>query len=92
MTDCIVTTYRCKVCGAIKGETNHWLLAICDVDNLGEQKGIAFCEWNHPSRVDLDPGLDNESACVCGQRCATILFERWLHHRSFEPIQPNRVS
>jgi endogenous inhibitor of DNA gyrase (YacG/DUF329 family) len=80
-----VITYRCKVCGALKGETNHWrTVGIVATSRLSP--AFFICEeW------DDETAQDESRSVACGERCSLILFERWLSTGSIEPPQPNKI-
>lgn len=55
----------CDVCGAVKGETNHWIVA-SQVDNM---PGIIFVPADSSSvRRDIAHVKVQD---ICGQACAT---------------------
>ena len=57
-----LVTY-CNDCGAKKQETNHWIQVV------GTARAPRFQEFD-PSESALQD--------LCGQRCATTVFQRWL--------------
>lgn len=63
----IVNAVVCDVCERTKGAVNHWFKVDVDTD------GIFTCiAMEHEDDHEL-PGKD-----VCGQECATKLFQRFL--------------
>lgn len=66
----ITDQIRCDVCGAIKGETNHWLVAIVDPSFVG----IAF----EPAELLEDRSGPPVFEDICGHACAHKRFSQWL--------------
>jgi endogenous inhibitor of DNA gyrase (YacG/DUF329 family) len=60
-------TYTCAVCGAIKGEVNHWYSYSLQDD-----------EVRLGSFAMLDIYEIDETDCVCGQKCLHVILDRWL--------------
>lgn len=61
----IETKYVCDVCGAVRGETNHWFVGGTEDSNLQI--------WP----FDSDP-LYGGQQHLCGQKCAHAMLDRWL--------------
>lgn len=63
----------CDVCGAVKGETNHWLVAF-------ELKGVSGINFVPAEDVAGDSrNLPNVKADdICGHACATKRFSQFL--------------
>jgi len=64
---------KCDVCGAVKGATNHWLVAF----QLGGVAGITFVpaeEVAADSRTLPKVKADD----ICGHACATKRFSQFL--------------
>lgn len=76
---------KCDVCGAVKGETNHWLVAV----TVSNRAGIMFipAECVEESRNPLAVYED-----ICGHDCAHKHFSRWLESPWTLPAQPERQS
>jgi hypothetical protein len=84
MSDTRIVTYRCRVCGVLRGATNHWRIVFC-FDLNGEQHFGAET-WD-----DME-ALQHDRTHVCGERCALVLFERWLATGKFDVPQPNKIT
>jgi hypothetical protein len=71
---------ECSVCGAVKGETNHWFLVhASEAWTEGPKRApeLDSLEINHfRERERGEP--------VCGNNCAQKLVERWLQTGSLE--------
>lgn len=66
-----VISKACNVCGRMKQETNHWLVAIVRPDF----EGILFL----PADAAQDPRVEGyEYEDLCGQACAHTRFSQWL--------------
>ena len=60
----IETLYKCDVCGAVRGESNHWFA-------VGKLTGaIVVIQW--------DRAILEGATHICGQKCAHALLDRWL--------------
>jgi hypothetical protein len=84
-----VTNIKCEVCGAVKGETNHWLDCVTvrqtteatggalNLAYAAKQPammaGIAFAPLGTPL---TDPSIQKEH--ICSQACAVKRFSQWL--------------
>lgn len=76
-----VDTYKCDVCGQMKGENNHWLL----IESTGT--GLKLYGWGEvasgPATVDL-----------CSDQCVTKTVQQWLSahaaHKTFD-VQPREA-
>lgn len=70
-----LVTKQCEICGRLKGETNHWLLAVTAAPDSGipGKVGIAFGPFD--SAVD-DPAL--KVGHLCSHACAAKYFSQWL--------------
>ncbi len=68
----------CDVCGAPKGETNHWFVAItAPADMKGMiTAGIAFGPFDSP----VKRGYTREH--LCGRGCAQKRLSQWLEQAS----------
>ncbi len=79
-----VDTYKCDVCGQMKGENNHWL-RIESTD-----AGLKLYGWGEiasgPATVDL-----------CSDQCVTKTVQQWLsahaEHKTFDvaPREPREL-
>jgi hypothetical protein len=66
---------KCDVCGALKGETNGWLIAIMSATpDEPRQIGIAFGPINTPMGGCEDLKIEH----ICGDGCAAKRFSQWL--------------
>ena len=65
------TSTTCDVCGRVKGETNHWLVAVSSPICVGVMYVPAECISNPrwPEYIYLD---------ICGHGCASKHFAAWL--------------
>jgi hypothetical protein len=65
----------CDVCGAPKGETNHWLMAVTQppTPEMPGEIGIAF----GPIDADLND-LTLKREHICSHACAIKRFSQWL--------------
>lgn len=66
----IETKYVCDVCGAVRGETNHWFVA--NVGNAGYHVrpwGLAEAE---------DRLLYDDAKHLCGAQCIHALLDQFL--------------
>ena len=68
----IETKYVCDVCGAVRGEANHWFEALVAVP----VESLAITKFK--GRKGL--------AHLCGQKCVHTLLDRWLTTGSLEPV------
>ncbi len=59
-------TYKCDVCGVLRGEANHWLHA-----RLQDGGWLSFSRWNDARQHDL-------YLHICGHDCAHVLLSRHL--------------
>lgn len=59
------TTFTCDVCGRVKGETNHWFVALHPV-------GIWFGPWSE------NRARQPKSVHLCGETCACIHLSEFL--------------
>jgi hypothetical protein len=69
---------KCDNCGAVKGETNHWIscITIPPAEKAPGEDGIAF----GPLEATItDPRLKIEH--LCGEACATKRLSQWLTAR-----------
>ena len=62
-------TYTCAVCGAIKGEVNHWYGYKVSSSGLTT---MTFDEF-----TKCQPHFD-DGDCVCGQKCLHAILDKWL--------------
>lgn len=69
----IETKYICDVCGAVRGETNHWFVGAV----TGGVQPALFIEG---FRVCDNTNVKH----LCGQKCAHALLDRWLTTGSLE--------
>jgi hypothetical protein len=69
----------CDVCGAVKGDTNHWLVAITPQPGTEEpeQKGIAFGTLNALLSKAADED-DLKIEHLCGEACAHTRLSQFL--------------
>jgi hypothetical protein len=61
----------CDVCGAAKGETNHWIVAI----TVPHRAGIMFIPAD---AVDDPRNPQAKYEDICGHACAHKRFSQWL--------------
>ena len=64
--------YKCDYCLNPKGETNHWWLRPCDVNQF------MLLAWN-----DLLADQDGHEH-ICSESCAAKALSRWMTQRSLE--------
>jgi len=65
------TSTTCDVCGRVKGETNHWLVAVSLLDHAG----ILY----QPAELASDPRKSDYTYIdICGHNCAGKHFAAWL--------------
>ena len=64
-------TYTCAVCGAIKGEVNHWYAYRLTAEGI---RFGAFDKLKFYMETDDMLGAD----CVCGQKCLHAILDKWL--------------
>jgi hypothetical protein len=65
----------CDVCGRVKGETNHWFLAIAPIDTSDPRSnGIAF--GTSAAELEDPRGLIRQH--ICGQECMHKRLSRWI--------------
>ena len=65
-----IHTYRCAICGRIKGEVNHWRMVW-----WGLRDGVSmFLDAAWDEEIAADP----KTMHVCGQGCALAAHERYL--------------
>lgn len=57
-----IETYKCDICGARKGETNHWMIVTVSTDNPGSQPQLTIVEFDEEPR-------NNNDRDVCGVTC-----------------------
>lgn len=74
----IETKYVCDVCGAVRGEANHWF--ILGLNDGEESSSIAVWPF------DIDELYEGQRH-VCGQKCAHALLDRWLTTGGLTPIE-----
>jgi hypothetical protein len=63
-----VATKACNVCGRLKQEANHWLVAVDCYDTL------QF--W--PATRPTEPPLGQTTEDICGADCAHKRLSQWL--------------
>jgi hypothetical protein len=71
---------KCNVCGALKGETNHWLVAIT-IPPTEEEPGevcIAFAPIDADTNEEDVELRDGTIEHICGHACAVKRFSQWL--------------
>jgi hypothetical protein len=79
--------YLCDVCGAAKGDTNHWfIVAKSDFIDLGPRytgtaPTVLISEWD--SAFAETKGVKH----ACGRACTQKLVERWLETGTLEPAR-----
>jgi hypothetical protein len=66
-----VTTIRCGQCGTLKGETNHWIVAVIHPD----YEGILFQPLECIA-TPRNPELIYKG--LCGQGCSQKELQQWL--------------
>src|SRR5262249_24343257 len=71
---------NCFVCGALRGETNHWSLAILKLMAIRKQGGAA-----DQVLLIADFNEETDGKPICGNNCVHKLVERWLQTGSLEP-------
>lgn len=57
-----VETVKCDECGAIKGESNHWLA-------LDVRNGAPFPPWIHIGDIHVESESGFQRRDICGQAC-----------------------
>lgn len=57
-----VETVKCDECGAIKGESNHWLVL-----DVFKDDGSPLLPWIHIGDVSPEKGFERRD--LCGQAC-----------------------
>lgn len=69
----------CDVCGAVKGESNHWFKAVIITDEKGDPANAS------PRSYPLSPAFAIRAAKdyasgkdLCGQACAAKLLSQWM--------------
>ena len=84
-----LNTFTCDVCGARKREVNHWWIVSIEM-------GVFLCrEFDEVDWRNLNAELKRHQsthavAVACGEEHAQMLFDRWLHTRTFDA--PRRES
>jgi hypothetical protein len=65
------TVITCDVCGQIKGETNHWFIALTNAGHheVGIGFGPADCDHQTDTTIRED---------ICGQECLRKRLSQWL--------------
>ena len=65
---------KCDVCGRVKGETNHWLIAVTSRPEAEHscERGVAFAALG--AHVDTD----FEQEHICGADCAHKKLSEFL--------------
>ena len=75
--------YRCKVCGTLKGETNHWRLLWAGP--FAGVKRMFISEWTTWLAQDLKLVREDQvAAAACGYGCTQKLVSRWLETGTFD--------
>jgi hypothetical protein len=59
-----INTYKCDMCGTVKGENNHWF-RICNAD------GIKLEAWNKMPSSETTVDL-------CSDSCVIKVVQKWL--------------
>lgn len=62
-----VSRFLCDVCGAEKGDANHWLVV---------RSGLRFTATSW--KMALDEGDVSEAQHICGQECLHKRLSQWL--------------
>ncbi len=60
-----VDTFKCDVCGKMKGEGNHWFRM-----EMGDA-GIKMCPWGVMK-------LTQTSVDLCSDQCVLTMVQKWL--------------
>ncbi len=71
---------KCDICGAIKGDTNHWLVAVIipPGEDAPEEVCIAFAPIAAEVQDEAVDKRDGEIEHICGHACAVKRFSQWL--------------
>ncbi len=66
----VETKYFCDMCGAVRGDANHWF--VVNLTNVGYH--LYLWGW-----AEAEGRLDDDDANhLCGQKCVHALLDRWL--------------
>lgn len=60
-----VDTYKCDICGTIKGENNHWFHV------NGRSTGLELSPWGAVSSTETTVDL-------CSDQCVIKVVQKWL--------------
>ena len=69
-----VVTYKCAVCGTLKGETNHWLILVVNTD---PEFGRTLHLRPFLSGA-FDRQLIDDDQAICGDVCAGKALQKYL--------------
>ena len=64
-------TYTCDVCGATKGEANHWWLASVAQQSKASRR-LTVSAWDEQTRAHVLGAID-----VCGSECLHTAVTRY---------------
>ena len=66
----IVATYKCEVCGKLKGEVNRWFVV------QTWTKSALLQRWAEASEEDIARGQH-----ACGQQCAVTILSGFMEEK-----------
>jgi hypothetical protein len=77
-------TYKCDICGALKGETNHWWLRQVSDNSVYFLLSTRLADHDavvSAQPLDLRAPTDDKVQHICSEQCATKALSQWMAAR-----------